>query len=990
MQLGSSTWAYGASAALGLGLGAATRGLAESVGVAPLALLGGIAAGAFAVGLGHSQRLSPGKPGSRLLLAAFAPVLLYVLHDLGRGGLFSGLLFAGATWGRTAAVARRGPAALAVGCLAVPMGFFAPWIGLLGGLGLLAAVDLRKEPARSGEIEPGWGWLGSWGEAACLALSVALGVAAWNTGRGLLDPTATGWLTALVTAGLGASLVAALLPRGGLGAATTGLALAAVVTRVLLSSLPYRSGLWLSDVAGVQDPRMALAVGTGVLVLPAGLAAGAALPSLLRVRAREGLAWAAVAAGLVLGLQPGPDIGSDALHLALVLGVVGVLASKRVGPRLPAGAAVAAAGWALWAPLAWPEPDLTQPRFSMLRSADQLDGQTRLREGHRLAAAGWGPDGSVRVELREDRLARAVLEGSVLRPEGRMADAERLAGHLAVGLTPNPDRALVLGDDLGLVTQGLVTQIVDRVVVAVPDTQGLRALASVHSDMQVAFFDPSVQLVRGTNEQVLGERAPHDLIVEVARHPWVDGRNGVPSRSALLDRRDALSDAGVYVLVLDLSWLEQEEMRGVVADFVDTFRSAQAFLPPQGGDQLLLAGWKTTNPIAWGTLVQAATLGLEPLAELGIRSTVDLADRGVVSTEGLKAFGEGGESAPRMHLPGTLHRPPRMVLPNLEPHLQGPDAWIDNPVDPDAMVELRRRNEAARQFLQLLAAVPDGDLPRILEAAQDLDPRSLDPLVEPHMDTARQLIERGIEEGPASMAWTDCVRQLETARLVSPKSPDVLALMGRCRMVQDASRARNDFEAALEQDPTHMDALLGLAQLQVRRGERAEARENLTRAVTMHPRRYEPLLHLSALLMEDGLLDEAEDYAARAKALAGATTCAPLELLAHIYIAQGDPQSGLTHATQAESTCGGAEAWYWKGVAYGEMNQMVQARDAYKRAVLDDPNHYPSHFNLGLLDTATDPCAALTSFNAAKTLAPTVIPELEEFRGDAGRRCNPD
>ena len=990
MQLGSSSSAYVAAGALGLGLGAALRWLAEAVGATPLALTGGIALCAAALGAGHAQRMAAGRPGSRLLLAAAAPLVLWLLTDLGRGGLFSGLVFAGATWGRVASPSRRGAGALAVGAVALIPGFFFPLVGVLGGLALLAALDLRPEPRRSGAVEGGWDWVGAWGPAVCLALSTGLFAAVWTAARGMLDPTPFGLVIGIVSAALGASVAASLAPRAGLGAAASALGLAAVASRVMLSSLPYRSALWLSDFAGSEDPRPVLAAGMAALCLPAGLAAGVALPSLLARRAREGTAWVAVAGGLVLGVGVGPALGENALVLGLGAGLVGLVRSARIGPRLPGLVALGVAAWAIWAPLPWPDAELGGVRFSALRDSQQLAAQRRVDPDTTLSAGGWGPDGSVRVELREDTLYRAVLEGHAVRPRGRMADAERLAGHLAVGLVPNPDRALVLGDDLGLVTEGLVTQLVERIVIAVPDTQGLRALAGELTPMQVAFFDPSVLLVRGTNEQLVRERGPHDVIIEVARTPWLDGRGGVPGKTQLKARRDALSDAGAYLLVLDLSWLEEEEMRGIVADFVQTFRSAQAFLPPQGGDQVLLAGWKTTNRIKWGTMVQAATLGLQPLTQLGIRSPTDFMDRGIVGTAGLTAFSEGGRAPARMHLPGTLHRRPRMLLPLLEPHVEGPDTWLDNPIDPKSQEELRRRSEAAKRFLQLLAAVPEGDMPAILAAAKELDPRSLDPLIEPHMNSARELIARGLEEGPTSMAWADCIRQLETARLVSPRSPDVLALMGRCHMVQDPQRARGDFEAALEHDPSHLDALLGLAQLQMKRGERAAARENLTRATTMHPRQYEPLLHLAAVLMEDGLLEDAEDHAARAKVLAGDESCSPLLLIAHIRIASGDPQGGLTFASSAEQTCGGGEAWYWKGVAYGEMRQMVQAKDAYKRAVLADPGHYPAHYNLGLLDLATNPCAALTSFNTAKALAPMVVPDLEELRDTAGRSCNPE
>ncbi len=765
-----------------MGLGASLRWLTELVGGTPLALSASFAACVAAIGLGHIVRMEPGRPGSRLLLAALAPVLLWLAEDLGRALLISALLFAGATWGRTASATRRGPASLCLGAAGLVAGFLAPLVAVVGGLALLAILDLREEPRRSGPSERGGEWLGSWWDVLCLSLSISLAIAAWSVARASLDPTPLGLVVALVSTALGAAVAWSLLPSGP-GIATSALALACLATRVGLAALPHQSARWLSEFAGEEDPRWVISGLMAIVCLPAGVAAGAALSGILKNRAREGLVWLAAAAALVAGLAPGPDLGSLTVLGAVVLGTIGFLASPRLGPRLPALLTLCGGLWIAWTGFPWPEAQLVSPRATALRTSTALDDQARLEGVNQLVSAGWGPDGAVRIETREGSLNRVVLEGKSLSPVGRMADAERLAGHLGPGLAPAPDRALVLGDDLGLVTEGLVTQLIDQILVAVPDTQGLRAIAETREEMRFAFFDPSVHLARGTSEQVLREHPEQDLIIEVTRTPWVDGRGGIPRRSQLRARRKALSDPGVYLLVLDLGWLEEEGFRGIVAEFVQEFRSVQAFLPPQGGDQVLLAGWKTTNPVQWTWLVQAATLGLEPLADLGIRSTLDLADRGIVGTVALRAFSAEGLPPRRWMLPGTLHRRPRLLLALLEPHVEGPKVWLDSSIQPEAEEELRRRSDAARKFLELLKAVPSGDMPGILEAARDLDPRSLDPLIAPHLESARQLIEKGSQEGPTSMAWTECVQQLETARLVSPKSAEVHALRGRCRMI---------------------------------------------------------------------------------------------------------------------------------------------------------------------------------------------------------------
>ena len=100
--------ALATGAALALGLGALLRWTTEVVGATPLLLLTSLAAACVAIGLAHLLRMDAGRPGSRLLLALFAPILLWLAQDMGRSAVLSALLFAGATWGRAASPWRRG------------------------------------------------------------------------------------------------------------------------------------------------------------------------------------------------------------------------------------------------------------------------------------------------------------------------------------------------------------------------------------------------------------------------------------------------------------------------------------------------------------------------------------------------------------------------------------------------------------------------------------------------------------------------------------------------------------------------------------------------------------------------------------------------------------------------------------------------------------------------------------------------------------------
>ena len=286
-----------------------------------------------------------------------------------------------------------------------------------------------------------------------------------------------------------------------------------------------------------------------------------------------------------------------------------------------------------------------------------------------------------------------------------------------------------------------------------------------------------------------------------------------------------------------------------------------------------------------------------------------------------------------------------MYLPLFEDHIEGGD-WLVG-VDETALEALALRADTNRCMLDVLASAASGDFPAIFEGGKCLDQRNLDPLVQPHLDAARQALELATAEGPNSLHWRDCLAHVSTVLMLHPSSAEAWAVSGRCRLVADRTNAARDFEKALEYDASHLDALLGLSQVQVRNGQLGLAEKSLRQATRYHALEWRPHYYLGALLMDLGRYDEAEDELAKSRAYAKEESALPLAALANVYLLQGRPNDAIFWAEAAVAREENARSLHILGLTWLDLEQPQAAERSFRKAILDDPNYWPAHAGLG-------------------------------------------
>ncbi|MBK9644714.1 MAG: tetratricopeptide repeat protein [Deltaproteobacteria bacterium] len=973
-----------------LGSGLALRLVMDGVGAAPwaqVASLGMIGAG-LASARGAGWRAS--RRGDRLPLPIGATVALWLSPIL--AGLSPTLAILGAAAALFALgvglsrACPQGPGA--IGALtAAPL----VWVGLnhpltaaLITLGLLALLDTRPEPERSAfERSKGPGLTQTMGDAVIVAAGAAILIGGWSASRAYLDPTPSG-LAAAAGGALVAMALGTLWPKRSLGAVAPWVGLAALVTLVAVIALPSRGlGQLAVFAGGDEDPRLTLTILLALIGAPGGFAIGRAVKggSAGILVSLAGL-W-----GARLGLNAGPDTFDHALLLAGGLGLVGIIGGGKLSPRLLGGLAFAGALGALLWPLPWPEQLLLSSPAQHLRAADGLARAKDAQRGLTAEAGGFGPNGATLVWSRRGALAVSVIDGAEVPAEGREADVERLVAALGAGLTLSLDHAVVLGETRGLTVAGLNRQGVAQITVAVPDPDSLRARAALDPALAEAMLSPNVQLHHQPTELLLREAPKAELIIELSRLPWRDAAQGLPSDRQLRLRRSRLSDDGVYALVVPITWMDEASLGGLALAFAETFPQAMAFMPSTGADHLILVGFASRRLTPWPRLVQAVALGGDELAAVQVRSAVELADRALTDSAGLRALGQRGARPSPYALPAGLNRRPRMLLPLFVGRIITPETWLDLSAEPQRKDELAARAEGTRRLLELLDDASRGDMEDVFEQSRALldapgGARALDPLVAPMLARAREALAEGVAEGPQSRAWSRCLSEVESARLINPRAAEAFTLAGRCRLATgDNRRAAEEFEGALALDPADLDALLGIAQVHASRGALNEAEARLREATRTNPRAWRSWYHLGALMLDLGRLDDADRALSQARALAGETSGLPAGAMADLALQRGDPNAALVHAERAVSLQPVAKHLHLRALCYLELGQESQAERDLRAAIYEDPDWWPAHGDLGRVFAARGEYAqAIDAFKRALTLKPDNAPAAQNLR----------
>ncbi|HND29941.1 MAG TPA: tetratricopeptide repeat protein, partial [Myxococcota bacterium] len=602
------------------------------------------------------------------------------------------------------------------------------------------------------------------------------------------------------------------------------------------------------------------------------------------------------AAGLGLGLLLAGSRGRGALEgMALAVGAVALL------PTLPAAqvAPLVSGSWSV--------------------APAERESLAKMRENRPLVYGKLGWYGSTGLRQSEQHL-RLELDGQPVDTAGRLGQAERFGGFLAGCLAPNHGSVQVLGDDLGLVTLALRGQGFDLIDVAAPDGALLRAQALALPTLQQAWVDPRVRIweLPGSFLGRFGGEA--DASVQILRSPWA-----APV---------AQPDAEVRVLVLHLLDLERSDFAGVIRRFTAGAAHSSLWMPPTGVDSAILAVHPT--PIPWERLERCVQAGRTDMRIFGLESALDLSALALVENPTLPDWDfRGGR-----FLTPVLWQPPQLHLSRFREQ--------DVSFLQDAPPERAARVKTRTAFLSLLETAAQGATGEALAQARVLSEepggdRALAPLVAPYLRDTKAAMEQ--------KDWTKAGMSLSTGLALFPGSAELWCLQGRLELARERWDASiTAFNSCLERDDGRLEGLDGLALAWKQKGEGIEVEKTLRRALSLHPELWTTSHNLGFFLLEQGRVEEAERLLRQAAARSAASS-SPSSLpdlaLARLYLATNRPPLAMAQAERALSRGPSADAYFYKGAAATELNQLDPAEAAFLAALELRPDYILARGGLG-------------------------------------------
>ncbi len=512
---------------------------------------------------------------------------------LGAGMGVAGRL-SGAVWGSAPVPFMLGAALVLVGVGAAPRGG-GGWRLVGVGIGV-TAVGLLAPAA----LEPGPGL-----ETATWSLPVLVGI-----GVGLaLSPAAAALgrfsgvvaLAALFGWGLAAALPLSLaVVLVGLGAAIGTRAEPALANLGLrrLGIRPLATAVTLASGASCLGAFLALRPSLGptpdaMIMLMVGSFLAAAMPA---SRWLSIAAWSAAMVGAASALRGAPWVPGGLLFP--LFGAAPVLFARAGGVTItglfvPAAAVLLGLAGVRELPAAWQavgaRADVGLPAESLLR-----DRIASLRTGATLRTS-WGWWGASQV-WGGSSVSLVELDGSVAGSSGRARAAERLAGTLAGCAAQGRSRARVTGDDFGRVVVSLREQGFSGIDVAMPDAALADTLATADNGARRAWLSTEVRLLDVPSRGLLGARGAADVVVEIVRNGWRDGRTAWPTAAHVLAASSHVGEGGAHVLVLPGRGADVYVLAGVVRRLGHAWLVVGVFVPPQGAEELVLVGTAKAIP----------------------------------------------------------------------------------------------------------------------------------------------------------------------------------------------------------------------------------------------------------------------------------------------------------------------------------------------------------------------------------------------------------
>ncbi|HCH64895.1 MAG TPA: hypothetical protein DFR83_18965, partial [Deltaproteobacteria bacterium] len=774
----------------------------------------------------------------------------------------------------------------------------------------------------------------------------------------------------------------------------------ATLSALLALLLPHSVGLTrlvTTTTSAAFGPTWSPSIGTALFAATIGVGFGAAVGSVVggaRVLPERAIA---IAAGLFVGVSEVNGAGVAPVALAAgFTGIAALLAPSRIvqaSGLLPGTLAAVA----IWRGTALPIDLLVLSPLDGLRSAERwtahLDrsvalsaGGARL-DGHSVGAVLAAPeDWGVASQTLDTLPFIADVGGRFTRPSGRAAEAEVLAGLLAGMLAPRLDRIVVLGDDGGNALAGLADSSPTTIDIATPTPTIIQDIALLAPSRRSRWLGPGVRLWPEHPDSVLRRTARPAAVVDISHAAWSDANHAAPTDAHFAAVRSALDDYGVYVLCLHLDHFASGAPAHLARRVAAHFESVQVWLPPTGADSLLLVASGHSLPLS--RLEKRTADQRTTMRQLGFPNGLALASMAVGDRDTLVAWRSGANPEPRQWWLSTAVRGPiELHLASLAPHLAPAERiWSLDDAEIGAAA-LTSRLDTRRRFLELLDDAARGDVAGALDKARGLatddgGERALRALVGPHIENAQKALEIAVKEGPGSAAWADVNRFATTARMIAPTSSEPLVLLGTMALAQgDLNGAQSHFAEAEKMADGDLEALTGLARVARLRRDTVSAERYFREAAAANPRQWLAWHRLGVFLTETGRIEEAETTLERAAGRAEGRSAAPNLALARLYLQTERPTPALVHAERAIVMGDSAEAYFLRGLAYRDLEQLDNAERDFRQTVLSDPTFAPAHGELGRIRAVRgDPAAAEEAWRAVLRIDPDNRSARENLR----------
>jgi spermidine synthase len=565
--------------------------------------------------------------------------------------------------------------------------------------------------------------------------------------------------------------------------------------------------------------------------------------------------WGTVAGFLLAGFLLVPILGARrtlAAAAILVLGLGLVLRPRRRGRAVPLFAAplilLLLPGWDVGAMSAggFLYGPLYRAAFGGTAAPARATLQQAVSRRGRIVFEREDGDGLITVRQAPGGTLSLQINGKTEASSGGDMPTQLLAGHLPLLLRPQARDILVIGLASG-VSLGAVEQHAVSSVRVLEIARGVPEAARIfEAPNRRALHDPRVRLVVDDARAWLlarGER--YDVIVSQPSNPWVAGVANLFTSEFYRLARARLRDGGVMAQWVQAYRILPEDLRSVVASFLEVFPDATLWEESAGGGDLFLVGGLGDRGIDLAALERAPGAAWSDLGSDSARGPAALLARFVAGPRSLRAFA----ATARRHTDDSLTLEWRAPLLLFREREAGALPMLP---EREPVTDLLVPTDAARDpaFAVALARALSARQAR-LQAAASLGGADLLALREPSLAAGIDLLMQG--------RAAEAAGALARAAAAVPDSANAHYLLGLA--YRDAgldAPARVALEHALEKDPALAPAWNALGTVRARADDQAGAKQAFAEAARLDPRDPVSRNNLGTILLQEGDLDTAE------------------------------------------------------------------------------------------------------------------------------------